>query len=49
MPAEVGSPAPDFSLPVSRDKKVSLSDYKGQKNVVLAFHVYDFTGNATAG
>ncbi len=49
MPAEVGSPAPDFSLPVSRDKKVSLADYTGQKSVVLAFYVYDFTGSATGG
>ena len=49
MPAEVGSPAPEFSLPVSRDKKVSLADYKGQKTVVLAFHVYDHTGSPTGG
>lgn len=39
----VGQKAPDFSLPVSRDQKVSLSDYLGKKNVVLAFYVLDFT------
>ena len=43
MPS-VGAKAPDFSLPVSRDEKVSLSDYLGKKNVVLAFYPLDFTG-----
>jgi len=38
-----GQKAPDFSLPVSRDQKVSLSDYRGKKNVVLALYVLDFT------
>jgi len=40
----VGEKAPDFSLPVSRDEKVSLGDYVGKKNVVLAFYPLDFTG-----
>lgn len=40
----VGMKAPDFSLPVSRDQKVSLSDFVGKKNVVLAFYPLDFTG-----
>jgi len=43
MPS-VGDKAPDFSLPVSRDEKVSLSNYAGKKNVVLAFYPLDFTG-----
>ena len=40
----VGEKAPEFSLPVARDEKVSLSDYAGEKNVVLAFYPLDFTG-----
>jgi peroxiredoxin len=42
--AEVGQKAPDFSLPVSREQKVSLQDFAGKKNVVLAFYPLDFTG-----
>jgi peroxiredoxin len=44
MPAEVGKPAPDFTLLNQSGEKVSLSQFKGQKNVVLSFHVFDFTG-----
>ena len=42
MPAEVGDVAPDFKLP-SPDGDVSLADYKGEKIVVLSFHVFEFT------
>jgi hypothetical protein len=47
---KVGQPAPDFTLPSSISgpdgRKVSykLSDFKGKKNVVLAFYVFAFTG-----
>jgi hypothetical protein len=47
---KVGQPAPDFNLPSSISgpdgRKVSykLSDFKGKKNVVLAFYVFAFTG-----
>ena len=47
---KVGDPAPDFTLPstaVGADGKtvrVKLSDFKGKKNVVLAFYVLAFTG-----
>ena len=44
MAAEVGQPAPDFSLPSHTGDQVTLSQYKGQKHVVLSFHVFDFTG-----
>lgn len=44
MAPEVGQQAPDFALPVSRDQKVALSDFRGKKKVVLAFYVADFTG-----
>jgi peroxiredoxin len=40
----VGTKAPEFSLPVSREQNVSLKDYLGKKNVVLAFYPLDFTG-----
>jgi hypothetical protein len=43
MPS-VGTKAPEFTLPVSREQNVSLNDYRGQKNVVLAFYPLDFTG-----
>jgi peroxiredoxin len=33
----VGDRAPDFSLPSHLDKLVTLSDLRGEKNVVLAF------------
>ena len=39
----IGDVAPDFSLPATTKEKLSLSDYKGQKNVVLAFYGMDFT------
>jgi AhpC/TSA family len=44
---KVGDLAPDFKLKYSdgRDlKEVSLSQYRGQKQVVLAFYVFAFTG-----
>lgn len=40
---EVGMPAPEFSLPVSRDTRVSLAEYRGRKPVVLCFYVADFS------
>ena len=47
MKLKVGDTAPDFSL-LSFDgkelKKVSLQDYRGKKNVALAFFVFAFTG-----
>ena len=44
MAVEVGQPAPDFSLPAHTGDTIQLSDYKGNKLVVLSFHVFDFTG-----
>jgi cytochrome oxidase Cu insertion factor (SCO1/SenC/PrrC family) len=44
---KVGDVAPDFKLQYfdGKDlKDVSLSDYRGKKNVVLAFYVFAFTG-----
>jgi cytochrome oxidase Cu insertion factor (SCO1/SenC/PrrC family) len=41
---KVGDPAPDFALRDTNGKEVKLSDFKGKKNVVLAFYVFAFTG-----
>ena len=41
---KVGDVAPDFSLPDTTRKPVKLSDFRGKKNVVLAFYVLAFTG-----
>lgn len=41
---KVGDPAPDFTLIDQNRKPVKLSDFKGKKNVVLAFYVLAFTG-----
>jgi len=40
---QVGEMAPDFSLPATTIEKISLSDYRGQKNIVVAFYGMDFT------
>ncbi len=41
---KVGQAAPDFTLTDTEGKEVKLSDFKGKKNVVLAFYVLAFTG-----
>ena len=41
---KVGDTAPDFDLNSTAGKKIKLSDFKGQKNVVLAFFPAAFTG-----
>lgn len=41
---KVGDAAPDFTLTDTEGKKVTLSDFRGKKNVVLAFYVLAFTG-----
>jgi hypothetical protein len=44
---KVGDVAPDFTLEYfdgTGEKKISLADYRGKKNVVLAFYIFAFTG-----
>jgi len=41
---KVGDMAPDFTLNDHNNKPVKLSDFRGKKNVVLAFYVLAFTG-----
>ena len=41
---KVGDTAPDFALTDTEGQTVRLSDFRGKKNVVLAFYVLAFTG-----
>ena len=41
---EVGDKAPDFSLPASDGNTYSLSQFQGDKPVVIAFFPKAFTG-----
>lgn len=48
MPLRVGDPAPDFSLPAAPgDERVTLSDYRGEKNVVVLFFPLAFSSVCT--
>ena len=41
---KVGDTAPDFTLRDQNGKKVSLHEFRGNKNVALAFYIFAFTG-----
>ncbi len=41
---KVGQTAPDFKLTDQNGKEVSLSEFRGKKNVALAFYIFAFTG-----
>lgn len=41
---KVGDAAPDFTLPGTDGNRFTLSEYRGKKNVILAFYVLAFTG-----
>jgi len=43
LKVKAGDPAPDFTLPSVSGKKISLSQFKGEKNVVLSFVPAAFT------
>jgi len=47
MPVEVGQAAPEFTLSNQFGEKVSLADFRGEKNVVLMFYPFAFTGTCT--
>ena len=40
---EVGDKAPDFTLPSTTGKNISLSDFRGKKIVLLEFYGADFS------
>jgi hypothetical protein len=41
---KVGDMAPDFTLLDTKRNQVSLHDFRGKKNVALAFYIFAFTG-----
>jgi cytochrome oxidase Cu insertion factor (SCO1/SenC/PrrC family) len=43
-PVAVGKEAPDFALKDQDGKVVRLKDFRGKRNVVLAFYPKSFTG-----
>lgn len=47
MAISVGDAAPDFTLRDQNGADISLSDFKGQKNVVLVFYPFAFSGICT--
>jgi peroxiredoxin Q/BCP len=47
MAVKVGDIAPDFTLKSPNGSQVSLSDFKGQKNVVVYFYPKDDTPGCT--
>ncbi|HTY72057.1 MAG TPA: peroxiredoxin [Actinomycetes bacterium] len=47
MPIEVGQLAPDFTLPDQFGADVTLSSFRGTKDVLLVFYPFAFTGTCT--
>ncbi|MFF4901518.1 peroxiredoxin [Streptomyces sp. NPDC001068] len=47
MAIQVGDKAPDFALKDNHGRSVRLSDFRGEKNVVLLFYPFAFTGVCT--
>jgi peroxiredoxin len=47
MTVEVGSPAPGFTLKNQDGQEVSLSDFQGDKAVLLVFYPFAFSGICT--
>jgi alkyl hydroperoxide reductase subunit AhpC len=47
MSLTIGSPAPQFELSNQHGEKVSLESFKGQKNVVVLFYPFAFSGICT--
>jgi peroxiredoxin (alkyl hydroperoxide reductase subunit C) len=43
MALQVGDVAPDFELPASGNRTVKLSEFRGKKNVLLAFYPFAFS------
>ncbi len=42
MALEIGEKAPDFTLPSTIGEKISLSQFRGKKLVLIEFYVADF-------
>jgi hypothetical protein len=39
---DIGDKAPDFTLPATTGEKISLSQFRDKKNVLVEFYVADF-------
>jgi mycoredoxin-dependent peroxiredoxin len=44
MAPEVGSEAPDFTLKDQNNQEVTLSSFRGERNVLLVFYPFAFSG-----
>lgn len=44
---ELNQPVPDFTLPATGEQDISLSDFRGRKNVVIYFYPKDSTPGCT--
>jgi hypothetical protein len=42
-PPQIGAQAPDFSLPATTGGKISLSQFRGKKLVLIEFYGADFS------
>ncbi len=47
MTLSVGDIAPDFEIKDQHGQLVKLSSFRGEKNVVITFYPYSFTGTCT--
>jgi peroxiredoxin len=47
MSVEVGQEAPDFTLKNNHGEEITLSSFRGSKNVVLVFYPFAFSGTCT--
>ena len=47
MTLTIGQSVPDFELVNQHGEKISLSSFKGNKNVLLMFYPFSFSGNCT--
>ncbi|HEX5495818.1 MAG TPA: peroxiredoxin [Mycobacteriales bacterium] len=47
MAVEVGSQAPDFTLKDHNGREVTLSSFRGEKNVLVVFYPFAFSGICT--
>lgn len=43
MGIQIGEEAPDFKLPSTDRQDIALSDYRGKKNILIAFFPIAFT------
>jgi peroxiredoxin len=47
MAPEVGTEAPDFTLKDQNNQEVTLSSFRGERNVLVVFYPFAFSGGCT--